>query len=168
MSTMGIGILGTFSAMRLIACCTLLWAQAPVDSIYGLLGYVLESPQSSFRGLIPKGTFQRKGWYRSTTDTVWEGIPLAEVKYAFYKEKLHTIQLRIEGADASAAMLILLETYFGKGKQDGYAPRYRWVGQRAVLTYDQNILTRNTEVRMESLILQRELERDAYRDFNRR
>ncbi|MCS6895554.1 MAG: hypothetical protein NZZ60_05325 [Bacteroidia bacterium] len=154
--------------MRLLYCLTILWAQSPVDSIYGLLGYSLEMPQSAFRGLIPKGSFQRKVWFRSSSDSLWEGIRLAEVKYAFYKGKLHTIQLRIEGAEASAAALVLLETYFGKGKQDGYAPRYRWIGQKAVLLYDQNILTRNTEIRLESLILQQELERDVYRDLYNR
>ncbi|MEN3040042.1 MAG: hypothetical protein ABDH66_00685 [Bacteroidia bacterium] len=155
--------------MRLLALyLAIAWAQSAVDSIYGLLGYSLETPQSAFKGLIPKGTFQRKAWFRSTTDTIWEGIRLAEVKYAFYKGKLHTIQLRVEGAEASAATLVLLETYFGPGKQDGYAPRYRWIGQRASLIYDQNILTRNTEIRMESLVLQRELERDAYLEFRSR
>ncbi|MCS7152791.1 MAG: hypothetical protein N2253_01495 [Bacteroidia bacterium] len=154
--------------MPFAAILTLLWAQVPIDSMYGLLGHRLESPQTAFTGLIPKGHFQRKSWFRSSVDTVWEGIPLAEVKYAFYKGKLHTIQVRVEGAEASRAMLILLETYFGQGKQEGYAPRYRWTGQKATLLYDQNILTRNTEVRMESLVLQRELERDAYQEFQGR
>lgn len=154
--------------MRLVFFGALLYAQAPIDTLYGLLGWRLESPQSAFSSLIPKGTFQRKTWYRSPTDTVWEGIPLAEVKYAFYKGKLHTIQIRVNGEEASTAMLILLETLFGKGQQDGYAPRYRWKGERAILLYDQNILTRNTEVRMESLILQRELERDVYQSFEQR
>ncbi len=145
-----------------------LWAQMPVDSIYGLLGRQLESPIAAFAGLIPKGTFQRKHWYRSPVDTVWEGIPLAEVRYAFYRGKLHTIVIRVEGPEASEAMRVLLETLFGPGKQDGYAPRYRWIGQRATLLYDQNILTRNTEVRMESLVLQRQLEADAYKEFQGR
>lgn len=143
-------------------------AQQSIDDVYGLLGRSLEAPLSSFSGLLPKGTFGRKVWYRSSTDTVWEGIRLAEVRYAFYREKLHTIQVRIEGAEASEAMRVLLETLFGPGKQDGYAPRYRWIGQRALLVYDQNILTRNTEVRLESLVLQRQLERDAYKQFESR
>jgi len=139
-----------------------------VDSVYGLLGRTLEAPLSSFSGLIPKGTFQRKVWYRSALDTVWEGIRLAEVRYAFYRGRLHTIQVRVEGEEASQALRVLLETLFGPGKQDGYAPRYRWVGQRATLLYDQNILTRNAEVRLESLVLQRQLEKDAYEEFRRR
>jgi hypothetical protein len=65
-------------------------------------------------------------------------------------------------------MRVLLETLLGPGKQDGYAPRYRWIGQRATLLYDQNILTKNTEVRLESLVLQQELEREAYKDFQGR
>ncbi|MCX8111586.1 MAG: hypothetical protein N3E49_00090 [Bacteroidia bacterium] len=156
--------------MRLLCILFPFWlgAQVPIDSIYGLLGRSLESPQSAFSGLIPKGSFQRKTWYRSSTDTSWEGIPLKEVKYGFYKGKLHTIQIRIEGPEASEAALVLLETYFGRGKQEGYAPRYRWVGQKAALLYDQNILTRNTEIRLESLVLQRELEQDAYREFQSR
>ncbi|MCS7296891.1 MAG: hypothetical protein RMK19_06865 [Bacteroidia bacterium] len=145
-----------------------LWAQSPIDSLYGLIGYQLEMPRSAFSGLIPKGSFQRKVWFRSPTDTLWEGIPLAEVKYAFYNDKLHTIQIKVKGADASAAMLVLLQTLFGQGKQEGYAPRYRWIGERATLLYDQNILTKDTEIRMESLILQRQLERDAYRSFEAR
>jgi len=99
---------------------------------------------------------------------MWEGIRLAEVRYAFYRGKLHTIQVRVEGEEASRALLLLLETFFGPGKQDGYAPRYRWVGQRASLLYDQNILTRNAEVRLESLVLQRQLEKDAYEEFRQR
>ncbi len=162
-------------ALRLLRACrigllsvALLQAQQSLDEVYGLLGRSLEAPLSSFSGLIPKGTFGRKAWYRSPADTLWEGIPLAEVRYAFYREKLHTIQVRVEGDEASKALLVLLETLFGPGKQDGYAPRYRWIGQRAVLVYDQNILTRNTEVRLESLVLQRQLERDAYRQFDDR
>jgi hypothetical protein len=34
--------------------------------------------------------------------------------------------------------------------------------------YDQNILTRVTTVRIESLALQRQLERDVYRDYQSR
>ncbi|MEN2992821.1 MAG: hypothetical protein ABDH91_04630 [Bacteroidia bacterium] len=155
--------------MTLLGCAlALLWLQLPLDTLYGLLGRKLESPITEFAGLIPKGTFQRKQWYRSSLDTMWEGIPLAEVRYAFYQNKLHTIQLRVHGKEPSAAMLVLLETLFGKGKQDGYAPRYRWVGQKAVLLYDQNILTQNTEVRLESLVLQRKLEEDLYYEYNRR
>ncbi|MCS7162115.1 MAG: hypothetical protein NZ958_02130 [Bacteroidia bacterium] len=146
----------------------LLWLQLPLDTLYGLLGRKLESPITEFSGLIPKGTFQRKQWYRSPQDTMWEGIPLADVRYAFYQNRLHTIQLRVQGKEASAAMLVLLETLFGKGKQEGYAPRYRWIGQKAVLLYDQNILTQNTEVRLESLVLQRKLEEDLYYEYNRR
>lgn len=145
-----------------------LHAQQSIDEVYGLLGRSLESPLVSFSGLIPKGTFGRKAWYRSPSDTLWEGIRLAEVRYAFYRDKLHTIQVRIEGAEASEAMRVLLETLLGPGKQEGYAPRYRWIGQRATLIYDQNILTRNTEVRLESLVLQRQLERDAYKQFEGR
>lgn len=154
--------------MRWWAWVALIWAQSSVDSVYGLLGRPLESPASLFSGLLPKGTFQRKVWYRSTLDTVWEGIRLAEVRYAFYRGKLHTIQVRVEGEEASRALLVLLETRFGPGKQDGYAPRYRWIGQRATLLYDQNLLTRNTEVRLESLVLQRQLEQDAYEEFRQR
>ncbi|MCX7606858.1 MAG: hypothetical protein N2170_06310 [Bacteroidia bacterium] len=144
------------------------WGQASIDSLYGLLGKQLEAHRSTFPGLIPKGTFQRKSWYRSSVDTVWEGIRLAEVRYAFYRDRLHTIQVYVHGPEASEAMRIVLEAYLGKGKQEGYAPRYRWVGQKAVLLYDQNILTRNTEVRLESLVLQRQLERDAFREFEGR
>lgn len=154
--------------MRCLLSVAFLWAQAPIDSLYGLLGYQLETPRSAFGGLIPKGTFQRKVWYRSSTDTLWEGIRLAEVRYAFYRDRLHTIQIKVEGTEASEAMRVLLETLLGPGKQDGYAPRYRWIGQRATLLYDQNILTKNTEVRLESLVLQQELEREAYKDFQGR
>ncbi|MCS7189388.1 MAG: hypothetical protein RMJ66_06345 [Bacteroidia bacterium] len=148
--------------------CMLLFAQPPIDTLYGLLGRKLEMPKAAFSGLLPKGSFQRKVWYRSTLDTLWEGIRLAEVRYAFYQDKLHTIQIRVEGAEASEAMRILLETLLGPGQQEGYAPRYRWTGQRAYLIYDQNILTKNTEIRIESLVLQRQLELDAYREFQSR
>lgn len=104
--------------VRCIGLVGIAHAQQSIDDVYGLLGRSLEAPLSSFSGLLPKGTFGRKVWYRSSTDTVWEGIRLAEVRYAFYREKLHTIQVRIEGAEASEAMRVLLETLFGPGKQD--------------------------------------------------
>ncbi|MCS6789588.1 MAG: hypothetical protein NZ580_01200 [Bacteroidia bacterium] len=152
----------------LICLSSFLRAQAPIDTIYGLLGRTLESPFAGFVGLVPLGTFQRKQWYRSPRDTSWEGVPLKEVKYAFYRGRLHTIQIKIEGEEASQAALVLLRTFFGEGKQEGYAPRYRWMGNRAYLIYDQNILTRNTEIRLESLLLQRQLEEDAFREWGRR
>lgn len=143
-------------------------AQVPIDTLYGLLDKKLETPRTYFRGLIPKGTFQGKVFYRSTEDTIWHGVRLVEVKYGFYRDLLHTIQIRVEGEEASQQLLILLQTFFGEGKQEGYAPRYRWQGNKATLLYDQNILTRNTLVRMESLELQKKLEREVLRDYDRR
>jgi len=149
----------------------LVWAQsAPVDTLYGLIGLSLEMDKAAFSPatLIPKGTSQRKVWYRWAVDTAWQGIPIREVQLAFYRDKLHTIEVRFTRPEDAEAFLVLLETFLGKGVQDGYAPRYRWRGERAALLYDQNILTRVTTVRIESLALQRQLERDVYRDYQSR
>jgi hypothetical protein len=149
----------------------LVWAQsAPVDTLYGLIGLSLEMDKAAFSPatLIPKGTSQRKVWYRWAVDTAWQGIPIREVQLAFYRDKLHTIEVRLTRSEDAEAFLVLLETFLGKGVQDGYAPRYRWRGERAALLYDQNILTRVTTVRIESLALQRQLERDVYRDYQSR
>ncbi len=148
-----------------------LWAQfASVDSVYGLLDLRLEMPQSAFSPstLIPKGTFQRKTWYRWAVDTSWMGVPISQVQLAFYRQKLHTIELKTATDQDSEALLVILQTLFGTGKQEGYAPRYRWQGQKATLLYDQNLLTRSATIRLESLVLQRQLEADVYRDYNRR
>ncbi len=149
----------------------LIWAQsAAVDTLYGLIGLSLEMDKAAFSpvSLIPKGTSQRKVWYRWAVDTAWQGIPISEVQLAFYRNKLHTIEVKLIRPEEAEAFLVLLETFFGKGVQDGYAPRYRWQGQQAALLYDQNILTRVTTVRIESLVLQRQLERDVYRDYQSR
>ncbi len=143
---------------------------AAIDSVYGLVGLSLEMDRRAFSpsSLIPKGTFQRKAWYRWAVDTTWQGIPLSEIHLAFYRDKLHTIEIKLSRPEDAEAFLILLETYLGKGKQDGYAPRYRWHGERASLLYDQNILTKMTVIRLESLALQRQLERDVYREYQSR
>lgn len=148
----------------------LLGQPALIDSVYGLAGLSLEMDRHSFSpsSLIPKGTFQRKAWYRWAVDTAWQGIPLSEIHLAFYRDKLHTIEIKLSRPEDAEAFLILLETYLGKGKQDGYAPRYRWQGERASLLYDQNILTKTTLIRLESLVLQRQLERDVYREYQSR
>ncbi len=148
----------------------LLGQQAAVDSLYSLAGLSLEMDQSKFSPalLIPKGTHQRKAWYRWAVDTSWQGVPLKEIQLAFYRGKLHTVELKLARPEDAEAFLILLEAYLGKGSQDGYAPRYRWLGERAMLLYDQNILTKVTTIRMESLVLQRQLERDVYREYQRR
>lgn len=149
----------------------LAWAQlVPVDSVYGLLDLKLETPQSAFSpsALIPKGTFQRKSWYRWAVDTSWMGVRIGQIHLAFYRQKLHTIELKTASEQESEALLIILQALFGEGKQDGYAPRYRWQGQRASLLYDQNILTRSATIRLESLALQHQLEADVYKEYNRR
>jgi hypothetical protein len=149
----------------------LLTAQgALIDSLYGLGELRLETMEAAFAPsqLIPKGTFQRKVWYRWAVDTSWMGTSLGEVQLAFYRKKLHTIELRVTKPSDAEALLVLLELHFGKGKQDGYAPRYRWQGQRAQLLYDQNLLTKVTTIRLESLVLQKQLERDMYKDYQGR
>jgi len=148
----------------------LLGQPTAIDSVYGLAGLSLEMDRHSFSpsSLIPKGTFQRKAWYRWAVDTAWQGIPLSEIHLAFYRDKLHTIEIKLSRPKDAEAFLILLETYLGKGKQDGYAPRYRWQGEKAFLLYDQNILTKTTVIRLESLVLQRQLERDVYREYQSR
>jgi hypothetical protein len=149
----------------------ILWGQvAAVDTVYGLVGLSLEMDKRAFSpaSLIPKGTFQRKTWYRWAVDTAWQGISLGEIHLAFYRDKLHTIEVKLFRSEDAEALLVLLETYLGRGKQEGYAPRYRWSGQRAIVVYDRNILTGVTTVRAESLVLQRQLERDVYREYQGR
>lgn len=148
----------------------LLSQQAAIDSMYGLAGLSLEMDRRAFSSssLIPKGTHQRKTWYRWDVDTAWQGIRIQEIQLAFYRDKLHTVEMKLSRPEDAEAFLVLLETYLGKGKQDGYAPRYRWQGERASLLYDQNILTKATVIRLESLVLQRQLERDVYKEYQSR
>ncbi len=149
----------------------LLGQQVTIDSVYGLPGFLsLEIDRRAFSSssLIPKGTYQRKTWHRWDVDTAWQGIRIQEIQLAFYRDKLHTIEVKLSRSEDAEAFLVLLETYLGKGKQDGYAPRYRWQGERASLLYDQNILTKTTVIRLESLVLQRQLERDVFREYQSR
>ncbi|MCZ2355802.1 MAG: hypothetical protein LC115_03765 [Bacteroidia bacterium] len=87
-------------------------------------------------------------------------VKFYSVHYIFYKNQLHSIRIKIEGDEMSQRFLAILKDYYGEGEQAGRAPRYYWKGKLVYLVYDQNLLTQNTEVRFESVLIQRELEKD--------
>lgn len=138
-----------------------------LDEEYGLLGYRLETKIEKISGLRCLGTFQFKRKCLKTDTLYFDEIPVKKAIFYFYQNRLHSMEFFFEGRENAQTVLLYLKLKYGEGIQKGYAPHYEWYGQRTILVYDENLLTGNAVVRVESIPLQRQLERDYIQLYGR-
>lgn len=132
-----------------------------LDHDNGFLGLTLGKDIQEFPTLKHVRKALWKHEYINPNDSLrFLHIKFQQVYYVFYRNRLHSIHIKIAGDEMSQQFLALLQDYYGGGEQAGRAPRYYWKGKLVYLVYDQNLLTRNTDVRFESILMQKELEKD--------
>jgi hypothetical protein len=132
-----------------------------LDMQYGFMGTTLGTPKSEMPKLKRLGRYEKKErYYKPDQELQFQGAELKFVHYLFYKDTLHSIFIRTEGKHNSERMLAALQDLFGEGDRDGYAPRFTWRGNRVILTYDQNLLTGNADIKIISIAEQRRFSED--------
>jgi len=159
-----------FTQTLFCACLGTLLVQSQTDSLdreYGLLGYRLETPIEKISKIHCSGTFQFKQKCISTESLFFEAIPVKKAIFYFYQNRLHSMELHFEGRENSQTALLYLQLKYGEGLQKGYAPHFEWHGERTLLVYDENLLTGNAVVRIESIPLQQQLEKDYIHLYGR-
>jgi hypothetical protein len=71
----------------------------------------------------------------------YEGIPLKSVVLFFHKGKLHSIDIRLTGANAHT-MLSLVEALYGEGeRKDNFGYQREWRTAKNVLYYEENMIS---------------------------
>jgi hypothetical protein len=102
-------------------------------------------------------------------DTLWVGgVRIDKTRLFFFRRRLHSAELTVRGQANAEVLLWWLQTQFGEGEQMNSAAWYRWRGQLVVLSYEQNILTRDAIVRIESISMQRAIERGFLSEMKER
>lgn len=79
--------------------------------------------------------------YRRVTDQLSiNGMPLTEIVYGFYKERLHHIYLTSPGVENSRQLLKFFQAIYGPGERvyeetEAFDNMIQWTGKKVVLTY---------------------------------
>jgi len=144
-----------------------------LDSVRGLgpirLEGTIEYLSASLGTLRRIGSFQRTERYAPAMDTLWlGGVRVDKTRLYFYRRRLHSAELTVRGRANAEVLLWWLQAQFGPGEQLNSAAWYRWRGQLVGLNYEQNILTRDAIVRIESISMQRAIERGLASEMNER
>ncbi len=127
----------------------------------GFLGYVLGGSKAEQGNLDCRGFFQLKQkCFPVPMPKQYEDVPIKKVTLYFYNQKLHSLEIKIEGEQASQTMLLYLQMKYGEGKQDGYAPHYTWQSENILLVYDENLFTHNATITFLHIPTQKQLEKD--------
>jgi hypothetical protein len=139
-------------------------AQHPLDAANGFLDFLLGDTLAHFQHLQPRGKYEKKDVYISSTlDLTYGGIRFQQVQLLFYKNRLHSIRCRTTDKPSSLQFLDLLQALYGTGTKDGFAPRYTWNGDRVELLYDQNLLTGTADVTFTSSAVEATFRREWVR-----
>jgi hypothetical protein len=136
-----------------------------LDQQYGFFDIKLETKLGNMpeQGLEKVGTYMKKDRYALKQKTYnMGGVDFRFVHYLFWEGELHSIFIRTEGRESSQQFLELLVAFFGPGKQDGFAPRYTWQGQRVRMKYDRNMISGNADIHIVSKHVHQDF-RETYR-----
>ncbi len=127
----------------------------------GFLNFKLGKSKAQQGTIDCKGMFQLKQkCFPVPMPEKYNDIPIKKITLYFYKDKLHSIEIKTEGEQASQTMLLELQMKYGNGKQVGYAPHYEWKTPNILLTYDENLLTGNAIITFLHIPTQKQLEKD--------
>jgi hypothetical protein len=125
-----------------------------IDSKFGFRDIRLESPFSIFsnKQLVKVEDEPMKKYYKSKIENLKIGdYSLKEITYIFYHDTLVTILLQTKGLINSNGILKILSETYGQGYQSNqYIERYLWIGDKAMIYYDQNSVTNDAIVTISS------------------
>jgi hypothetical protein len=137
-----------------------------LDKEYGFMGFKLAQNLDSLKGFRYKTRYMKKDVFvRDSMPLEYAGVKFSAVSFIFYKKLLHSIIIKTEGANQSQNLLDLLQLYYGEGVQDGMAPRFIWNGKKVYMVFDQNLLTKNAELVIESKAVQNYFAHDMQARF---
>lgn len=132
-----------------------------LDTQYGLFGISLESPLDSLPNKQFRGKKMKKEVYTIEKQPLFLGeAKLSNVQYVFYKNRLHSIILQTDNAKDSQNLLLFLDFFYGPGTQEGFSPLYVWQGKKVKMIYEQNVLTKASEVVIMSLAMEKEFQKE--------
>lgn len=119
-------------------------AQSQLDTDHGILGYRLGDHQDSIKTLLKDGKSERLVRMRPIDDSLRiEGILTQKVRLFFWERTLHSIDVKVQGAEADK-LLVWLKARYGEGeKLDAMGFRFRWQGKSTLMEWDQNLVTRD-------------------------
>jgi len=133
-----------------------------LDAQNGFFEVHLGDSLQRFKNLKRDGSYLKKDKY------VWVNDPLnyADVKfkavyYLFYKGRLHSLHLKLEGEKNSHAFLEILRMFYGDGEQNAMAPHFEWQGKKVKLVYEENLFTKNADV----FFISNEVEREFAQEW---
>lgn len=146
-------LLGTLAAVPVSSIGQNLEA---LDAQNGFFDVRLGAALDTLKGFEKFGSRLKKDRYHwGSCPKSYAGVRFSEVEFQFFKNRLHSIVINLNGDKDSQAFLELLKLFYGEGVQLGMAPNYTWEGKEVKLTYEQNLFTKNTVVVFESVEVQR-------------
>ena len=107
-----------------------------LDDQYGLLNIKLESPLSTFKGLI-KEAGDKSCYKMAQAEYILGKYKFEAVYLTFYKDQVTTMELETRGWDNTKGILgILQETYSAGNKREHFG--YKWKGQKVWMNFAIN------------------------------
>lgn len=118
-----------------------------LDAQNGFYEVELGDSLHHFKNLKRDGSYLKKDKYVRIDDPlIYADIKLKAVNYLFYKGRLHSLHIKLEGEKNSHPFLDLLKMFYGDGEQNALAPHFTWQGKRVKLVYEENLFTKNADV----------------------
>jgi hypothetical protein len=86
---------------------------------------------------------------------------IESITYVFYKNKFRAVMIKSKGYVNSRGILNFLSEQYGKGsKNNQYIEEYWWFGKTISLHYDENSITNDSKIYMDTNIFDKERELD--------
>jgi len=86
---------------------------------------------------------------------------LKSINYGFYKGKLFFVYIKTKGYINSRGVLATLEELYGKGYQSNqYIDNYDWFGNLVVASYDENSITNDAKIMIDSKTIKKQMDED--------
>ena len=124
-------------------------AQQALDADNGFMGIQLGAERDS--ALTTKvrlrGKFQKLiRWDVLSEHLSYEGIELYQVRLFFWDSKLHSIEVKAQGAQGDALRNWVLDRYGEGDKKDAMGFNYQWDAKNLQLFFDQNLITKDLKL----------------------
>ena len=83
-----------------------------------------------------------------------------------YNKRLHSFYFRTADKASSDALLAAFKTLYGDGQQLDFSNNFKWVGDRVVLLFRENVLSGKADVRVISKAMEKRFSK-KWRQYNR-
>lgn len=118
---------------------------ASLDEDNGIMGFSLQAHVDSCEGIRKVGKHQQLMRYKPAMEPLQaEGVDLKYCYLYFWKNRLHSIELKTKGGDNTKLLLDKIVDWYGGGEQHNmFGTNRTWTGKYIRLFFEQNLISQD-------------------------